>query len=54
MGKFLKVLVKKFRGIQACLGPSDSLTDFGVGNNTERGGESVLSSSFNKSSLFIL
>ena len=25
-----------------------------VGNNTERGGESVLSSSFNKSSLFIL
>ena len=25
-----------------------------VGNNTERGGESVLSNSFNKSSLFVL
>jgi len=28
-GKFFKVLVKKFGGIQACLGPNDPLTDFG-------------------------
>lgn len=28
-GKFLKVLVKKFGGIQACLGPSDPLTGNG-------------------------
>jgi len=28
-GKFLKVLVKKSEGIQACLRPSDPFNDFG-------------------------
>ena len=29
IGKHIKVLVKKFGGIHACLGPSDPLTSFG-------------------------
>lgn len=29
MGNFLKVLTKKYGGIQACLGPSDPLIGFG-------------------------
>ena len=29
IGKFLKILVNKYKGIHVCLGPSDPLTDFG-------------------------